>query len=384
VPETARNHHYFFHLALAHKISADHLAASGKEALAQRWAAVEAWERALVIHAEPSTMINQSQELFQIASMQADEERAQTLRRAVDSLEEALMLQPDNLVARYYMGQCHKDLGYLAMQLGDDPRGHFDEARYQFHKAAEINAAVPNIFQAEGVVWFYQAQDDVCHGRSPLEHCRRAEAANRKALEVYPQFGYAWLGLAAINLHRAHYLTLIGDNPEAALDAADEALNQAVPLMPGLAAIASSRARLACLRAEWAQARGQPIGQQAAAAVTAAEAALQGNEHETDCLLAAAEAWSWRSQDPAISRKVAFEARERATCLFGDLAALAPATPDFLVAHARHLRRSIARPLEEDGERLQAQYAAALERLRAVFPDHYLVPGDEVTRKGNE
>ncbi|MDJ0834935.1 MAG: protein kinase [Acidobacteriota bacterium] len=370
IPKSARGHRYFFNLGLMHKIKADRLAQKGADWLPQRLLAVAAWEKALKIQMEPGVLMNLGQEMYRIASGQQGLERQASLFGVVDILADVLIQQPRNMVAYYYLGQCFKDLGYLTMQRGEEPEAYFAEALYQFERAAEINPNVPNFYQAAGSVWFYRAQFALQCGQPAQAFLDAGEAANRKALSLYPRDAFAWQGLAAIDECRARLLFGKGQNIDAALAGADKAISETERLLPDLPNLYLLKARVACLRAAVAAEKGQDSRGFTASALTAATKTLSFDERNPDFLLSVAEAWSWTAYEPRLTQSEAAEALDRAECAFMEVGAIAPDHVPFLLAFAQHRQRSIRRGLHHQSETARQEGADLARRLLMLRPDH--------------
>jgi len=155
-----------------------------------------------------------------------------SLAAAIEELEGAVLLAPEEPGAFNSLGLAHWERIELARLHGADPSSVFAVAAACFGRAAELLPGYTHAHSNLGAILRLQAEHVLERGGNPEPFFEQAVTSFRRALEANPSNSHALNNLGSVSLERGHYRLEHGRDPRAVLEQALDLYRRATERKP--------------------------------------------------------------------------------------------------------------------------------------------------------
>ena len=169
------------------------------------------------------------------------------LQAAQEALERARNLNPKHLVPYFGLGRVHCDLALRIRASGGDPRPALLRSREMYRQGLAINAAIPQLWNGEGIALSELAQEAWDRGEDPAPWIAQTKVCYRAAIRVAPDQSFGYTNLSDLLIHEGLWSGHVRALAEA--EAVIERGRQVAPRDTGLLANAG---RCQAVRVAWA------------------------------------------------------------------------------------------------------------------------------------
>lgn len=367
-----RGYDFHVNVGLIFKVWADFQDGAGQSSLENRGKAIESYSRAIELNPRAADVfINLAANYQERAVQPRCSDPDGDLQKAVTALDRALALRPDHVVAHFYQGNVHQQIGARKRLRGEDGRPDLLRAEAAHQKGLSVNPRLHYLHNGVGLVLLDQAREASDRGQDPGPLLARARAAFEKAISAAPDQAWGYNGAGLALRQRAEHTRAQGGDPAEDMRAAEALFAEAVKRLPDQPTCWINTARLHVLRAEDALDRGRDPAPAVGEATAAVERALTLNPKSPEAKLLLGEARGILARWRAGRKKGADEDFESAAQAYRRALELGPEDQDARVLFGAFCRAWAA--WRTDGGRDTAPVLAegldALKPVLAARPD---------------
>jgi len=196
-------------------------------------------------------------------------------RAGVADLERAVGIDPGAAGIWLDLGNAHQYLGAAVEAQGNDPMQHYLEAADAFGRAIEIRPDFVFAFNNLAALELMLANMEQERGHDPRTHTEEAIRNGTRAFELKPDHVYALANIAGANIIKGRYLAGAGKDPEPAFDQARKAAEKARNLNPDFVPVYLYIAEVNLETARYRVSQGRRAGDVVTEGIRGAEEALK-------------------------------------------------------------------------------------------------------------